>query len=113
MTPTPPWSDRWKPPERPVATAPVVLPGVRFVDDRHRDRGGARTVTCRPPNFLGLTVIDVVGADHGLSEFLTCLDRKRLVVGALEGSAAMYTFRWASGYWDGVSIKVQGILEPS
>ncbi len=85
--------------------------GVRFVDERKRDRGGANLVTRREQPTYGLTILDVVGADQALTQFLWCLDRKRLVVEARAGGAAMFRFRWASGYSDGTSIKIQGMLE--
>jgi hypothetical protein len=59
-----------------------------------------------------LTILDVVGADAGLAQFLAHLDKSRLVVREKSGDT-MFTFRWASGYVNGTDIRIQGVLEHS
>lgn len=85
--------------------------GGRFFDNKKMYRGSADTVTARQRAFLGLTVLDVVGPDDGLTEFLTRLDRRRLVVQNPGDGSALFTFRWASGYPNGKDIRVQGVLD--
>lgn len=86
--------------------------GTGFLDDRKRFRGSATLVSKRKRGLSDLTIIDVVGADAGLAEFLVHLDRSRIVIQG-SGGDALFTFRWASGYVNGLDIRVQGVLEPS
>jgi len=83
-----------------------------FFDDRKRFRGSAILVSRRKRGLSDLTIIDVVGADAGLAEFLVHLDKSRIVVRE-SGGDALFTFRWASGYVNGIDIRVQGVLEHS
>jgi hypothetical protein len=85
--------------------------GVRFFDRSKRDRGWASCVTKRAKGLSFLTVIDVVGADSELAIFLAHLDRSHLVVRQAAGGAALFDFRWASGYVNGPEMRIQGVLE--
>ena len=87
--------------------------GTGFFDDKKRFRGWASLVSKRGRALSDLTVIDVVGADAGLAEFLSHLDKSRLVLQEPESGETLFNFRWASGYVNGKDIRVQGILEPS
>lgn len=82
-----------------------------FYDARKRYQGTAGQVTQRTATFGGLIVMDIVGADKDLAGFLARLDRKALAIHHPEG-AALFTFRWASGYENGAGFRVQGMLEP-
>ena len=85
--------------------------GARFFDRSHRDIGWAGRVAKRPPALGNLAVLDVMLAEPGLAESLRALDRSRLVVrcDGLEG--ASYRFLWASGYTNGINLRIQGVLE--
>jgi hypothetical protein len=85
--------------------------GARFFDRARRDIGWAGNVAKRPPALGGLTVLDVMLAEPLLAENLRTLDKSKLVVhcDGLEG--ASYRFMWASGYTNGNSIRIQGVLE--
>jgi hypothetical protein len=72
--------------------------------------GCAGSVTRRPPGLTRLTVIDVVGAAPALFSTLTHLDKSRIVLRHPQTGAMLYEFRWASGYADGNSVRIQGIL---
>ena len=85
--------------------------GANFFDAQKRHRGSATLVTKRVPALSGLTVIDVVGADVPLTEFLARLDRSRLLVQRPSDGGTMYSFRWASGYTNGAEVRIQGMLE--
>jgi hypothetical protein len=69
-------------------------------------------VSKRVRGLSELTIIDVVGADAGLAAFLVHLDKSRLVVQESSGDT-LFSFRWASGYVNGLDIRVQGVLEHS
>jgi hypothetical protein len=84
--------------------------GARFIDANKRDQGHAGSVTRRPPGLAPLTVIDVVAASPGLFAFLTHLDNSRLLLRHPQTGATLYEFRWASGYADGSSVRIQGVL---
>lgn len=88
----------------------AAVSGPGFLDDCKRFRGSAALVSKRNRGLSDLTIIDVVGADAGLAEFLSHLDKSRLVVQGAGGDA-LFTFRWASGYVNGIDIRVQGVLE--
>jgi hypothetical protein len=87
--------------------------GAGFYDARKSFRGQATFVSKRNRALSELTVIDVVGADAGLTSYLAHLDRARLVVRDGASGDALYNFRWASGYVNGSDIRIQGVLEPS
>jgi hypothetical protein len=82
-----------------------------FFDAQKRLRGSATLVTQRVPALSGLTVIDVVGADQDLCEFLARLDRSRLLVQRPTDGGTLFRFRWASGYSNGQDVRIQGLLE--
>ena len=84
--------------------------GARFFDSRKRDLGCASSVTRRPPGLNPLTVIDVVGAGPALSSYLTHLDKSRIILRNPQTGAVLYEFLWASGYPDGSSIRIHGML---
>jgi hypothetical protein len=86
--------------------------GPGFFDERKRFRGCAILVSKRKRGLSDLTILDVVGADAGLAEFLVHLDKSRVVVQE-SGGDAIFTFRWASGFVNGLDIRVQGVLEHS
>jgi hypothetical protein len=88
----------------------AVRVGARFFDARKRDKGCATGVACRPPGLTTLTVIDVVGASSELASFLTSLDKAELVMRHPQTGATLFEFRWASGYADGASVRIQGVL---
>jgi hypothetical protein len=85
--------------------------GAIFFDSNNRLRGWASRVVERTGGLSRLTSIDVEGADAGLSEFLTHLDRTHIVVRDRNTESTLYAFRWASGYTNGSGIRVQGMLE--
>jgi hypothetical protein len=83
--------------------------GTRFFDGQKRFRGCAALVTKRSRAQSDLTVLDVVGADAGLTAFLAELVRSSLVV--QESDDTLFNFQWASGFVNGKDIKIQGILD--
>jgi hypothetical protein len=85
--------------------------GARFFDVDKRDRGWARKVTSREKTVGRLTVLDVESAEPSLAAFLTGLDRAPLRVQDTGASGESFTFTWASGYENGTSIRIQGILD--
>lgn len=87
------------------------MAGAGFIDHHKRYRGSASLTTQRPPALSTLTVVDVVGAEKELAEFLTRLDHTPLVVQNLTTGGTLLSFRWASGYQNGPGIRLQGVLE--
>jgi hypothetical protein len=85
-------------------------PGAGFYDASKIFRGRATLVSKRNRALSDLTVIDVVGADAGLTSYLAHLDKSRLVVRDASGDA-LFSVRWASGYVNGNDIRIQGVLE--
>jgi len=85
--------------------------GARFFDAEKRDRGWASGVIQRQRALSLLTAIDVVGADPDLAAFLAHLDRAQLLVRDPVSGAALFHFRWASGYQNGEGVRIQGVLE--
>ena len=85
--------------------------GARFFDVDKRDRGWARKVTRREKAVGRLTVLDVESPEPSLAAFLTGLDKAPLRVQDAGASGSSYTFTWASGYENGTSIRIQGILD--
>jgi hypothetical protein len=83
-----------------------------FFDERKAFRGSATLVSRRLRSLSDLTILDVVGADANLAQFLAHLDKSRLVVQEAGGDT-LFSFRWASGYVNGTDIRVQGVLEHS
>jgi hypothetical protein len=94
-----------------IQRSDAAVTGPGFFDARKAFRGSATLVSKRTRASSDLTVIDVVGADAGLADFLSHLDKARLVVHE-SGGATLFNFRWASGYVNGTDIRVQGVLEP-
>jgi hypothetical protein len=84
--------------------------GARFFDGSGRDLGWATTVSKRSPLLGNLTVLDVTTADASLTASLVLLDRKRLSVRSGDSSEMSYSFSWASGYTNGLQIRIQGVL---
>jgi hypothetical protein len=85
--------------------------GAGFYDSGKIFRGRATLVSKRNRALSDLTVIDVVGADAGLTSYLAHLDKSRLVVRDGASGDALFSFRWASGYVNGNDIRIQGVLE--
>ena len=86
--------------------------GARFFDKVRQDLGRAVQVTTRLRTGSTLTVVDVIGADPELARALTMLDRGRLRIHCEDAARTCYVFTWASGYGNGVDIRIQGMLEP-
>jgi hypothetical protein len=85
--------------------------GARFYDEHKQDRGWANLVLKRQ-NALGrLIVLEVGGADSALSSFLRALDKAPLQVQRAGTDGAIYRFLWASGYDNGPTVRVQGVLQ--
>ncbi len=84
--------------------------GARFFDEKNQDRGWAKKVTKRVKTVGRLTVLDVVTTEASLARFLTSLDQSVLVVQCTDMSGDSYSFMWASGYDNGVAIRIQGLL---
>ena len=85
--------------------------GARFFDEHKRDRGWANKVVKRERALGRLVVLDVTTTDAGLLSFLGALDRSPLRVQQTDSEGGSYTFAWASGYENGSTIRVQGILQ--
>jgi hypothetical protein len=84
--------------------------GARFFDGSGRDLGWATTVSRRSPLLGSLTILDVTTTDSALTASLVSLDRKRLAVKRGDTSGESYAFTWASGYTNGLAIRIQGVL---
>ncbi len=84
--------------------------GARFFDGNGRDLGWATTVSKRSPLLGNLTVLDVTTADPTLTASLVHLDRQRLSVRSGDSLGVSYIFSWASGYTNGLQIRIQGVL---
>ena len=54
---------------------------------------------------------DATGSPHRRPAFLSSLERSRLRVQSTDDEGESYTFAWASGYRNGLRIRVQGALE--
>jgi hypothetical protein len=93
-----------------MESASDVSSSARFFDENNRDRGWAKKVTRRPKAVGRLTVLDVATTEEALINFLTSLDRSALVVQCTDLAGASYNFAWASGYENGPSIRIQGLL---
>jgi hypothetical protein len=89
---------------------PNELVGARFFDENKRDRGWASKVVKRERSLGRLIVLDVTSTDASLLSFLGALDRSPLRVQQTGSDGDSYTFAWASGYDNGATIRVQGIL---
>jgi hypothetical protein len=85
--------------------------GARFFDEQRNDRGWASQVRRRVRRIDGLTTLDVTTNEASLIAFLSSLERSRLRVQSTDDEGESYTFTWASGYRNGLQIRVQGALE--
>ena len=86
--------------------------GARFFDESKRDLGRAGRVTKRERTVSTLTVFDVADAEPALARSLSILDGKRLRIQCEDAQRTSYWFRWASGYGNGLDLRIQGVLEP-
>ena len=84
--------------------------GGTFSDGHRRERGRASDIVVRERGIGRLVFLDVTTTDRELSEFLGSLDRSPIQVQLDGAQAAAYRFSWASGYRNGSTIRVQGIL---
>jgi hypothetical protein len=94
----------------PIESPSAVSSSARFFDENNRDRGWAKKVTRRPKAVGRLTVLDVATTEESLIRFLTSLDRSALEVQCTDLSGVSYKFAWASGYENGPSILIRGLL---
>ena len=85
--------------------------GARFVDENKAERGWASKVVRRERALGSLVILDITTSDRELSSFLVALDRSPLLVQQTDLEGASYHFAWASGYENGNTIRVQGVLE--
>ena len=85
--------------------------GARFVDEHKRDRGWASKVVRRERALGRLVILDVTTDDPRLSSFLGALDKSPLLVQESDAEGKSYRFMWASGYENGATIRVQGVLQ--
>jgi hypothetical protein len=85
--------------------------GARFVDEYKQERGWARKVVRREKVLGRLVVLDVTTTDPELSKFLGALDKSPLLVQQTGSEGTSYRFVWASGYENGTTIRVQGVLQ--
>jgi hypothetical protein len=84
--------------------------GARFFDQHKRDRGWAAKIVRRERALGKLVVLDVTSTDASLLSFLGTLDKSPLTVQQTGAEGESYTFAWASGYDNGPTVRVQGIL---
>ena len=84
--------------------------GARFFDSKKRERGWAAKVVRRPRAWGTLVVLDVTTTDTDLKSFLGSLDRSPLRVQSTGDEGTTYTFVWASGYDNGPTIRIQGVV---
>jgi len=88
----------------------TTVNGARFFDARKLERGWAEKVVRRERAVGALVVLEVTTTDTDLRSFLGSLDRAPLRVQPTGDEATTYSFAWASGYENGPTIRVQGIL---
>lgn len=84
--------------------------GARFFDARKQERGWATKVVRRERAWGTLVVLDVTTTDAELKSFLASLDRAPLRVQPTGEEGTTYTFAWASGYDNGPTIRIQGVV---
>jgi hypothetical protein len=85
--------------------------GARFFDEHKRDRGWAIKIV-KPRRALGkLVALDVTTTDPELRSFLASLDKSPLRVQETGTDGTSYRFVWASGYDNGATMRVQGVLQ--
>lgn len=85
--------------------------GARFFDEQKRDRGWASKVVKRPQALGRLVVLEVTATDAALLAFLGSLDKSPLRVQQTDVEGENYVFAWASGYENGSTVRIQGILQ--
>ena len=85
--------------------------GARFFDEHRQDRGWANIVVRRQPTLGRLIALDVTTAEAALGSFLRSLDKAPLQVREAGEGGLTYRFAWASGYADGTTVRVQGVLQ--
>ena len=85
--------------------------GARFFDEQKRDRGWASKVVKRERALGRLVVLDVTATDSSLLAFLGSLDKSPLRVQQTDVEGENYVFAWASGYENGGTVRIQGILQ--
>jgi hypothetical protein len=83
--------------------------GARFFDSKE-ERGWAAKVVRREGAPGALVRLDVTTTDAGLKSFLGSLDRSPLRVQQTGEDGTTYAFAWASGYDNGPTIRIQGVL---
>jgi hypothetical protein len=83
--------------------------GARFFD-RQGERGWATKVVRREGAPGALVRLDVTTTDADLKKYLASLDRAPLRVQQTGEDGTTYAFAWASGYDNGPTIRIQGIL---
>jgi hypothetical protein len=88
----------------------TTVNGARFFDSRKLERGWAEKVVRRERAMGALVVLEVTTTDADLRSFLGSLDKSPLRVQPTGEEATTYSFAWASGYENGPTIRVQGIL---
>jgi hypothetical protein len=84
--------------------------GARFFDEQKRERGWAAKVVRRERAPGSLVVLEVTTTNADLKSFLGSLDRSALRVQQTGIEGTTYIFAWASGYENGATIRVQGVL---
>jgi hypothetical protein len=84
--------------------------GARFFDGQKRDRGWSSKVVKRARALGRLVILDVTATDSSLLAFLGSLDKSPLRVQQTDDEGENYVFAWASGYENGASVRIQGIL---
>jgi hypothetical protein len=94
-------------------TTPSEQVGARFFDERKQERGWATKVVRRERAPGALVILEVTTKDTDLKSFLASLDRSPLRVQQTGDEGTSYAFAWASGYDNGPTIRVQGILRQS
>lgn len=83
--------------------------GARFFD-REGERGWAAKVVRHERAPGALVRLDVTTTDADLKSFLGSLDRSPLRVQQTGEEGTTYAFAWASGYDNGSTIRIQGVL---
>jgi hypothetical protein len=84
--------------------------GARFFDEQKRERGWATKVVRRERAPGALVVLEVTTTNADLKSFLGSLDRSALRVQQTGIEGTTYVFAWASGYENGATVRVQGVL---
>ncbi len=83
--------------------------GARFLD-RREERGWAAKVFRHDRAPGAMVRLDVTTTDAALKSFLGSLDRAPLRVVRTGEEGTTYAFAWASGYDNGPTIRIQGVL---